>query len=212
MLNFRSNAVHASGMLIVFIFVLGLVSCGNKKTENKEETTSNINAANGSNITLKEKEIDGKPIENYLNLSGADPTVLAYIHGNFEPVDNPETLNLVDTLIHQDGDLFPLYFSCFLQICKEADNKLADALGPYAIEMLVGKTQYTVEKLSKGAPDYFTGLIANELYKKDDWQSEFDNIKQTLDANIGSDPQQKKELDQLIEGIQNDLDHLIHKK
>ena len=120
-----------TGLLSIICLIAIFTACGNKKPGATGQSTETwAIGKETANTILKEKEIDGKPVEHYLSDPDIDPKLLAYVHGEFQPADNPETLQLVDTLVHHDGELEPLYFSCFMQICKQADNELADALVP----------------------------------------------------------------------------------
>ena len=102
-----------------------------------------------------------------------------------------------------------MYYKCFMNICKNADPSLDKYLGSFCIKLLENNTRYCMIKLRQGYPDYFTGLVANEIYAKADWEEEINNLFVRLHLNLeNEDPDLRKELDLFIVGLKNDIEHM----
>lgn len=189
------------------IFIILLTSACQKHSKN-QETVENTSSTPAKPI-ISDQFIDGQPVEYYLNSDDMDKIVLDYYYGRLDIKENEQTGDLLNALIEQKGDLVPMYYRCFMNICKNNGANLQNYLGNYCIKLLEQKTYYCVKKLRQGAPDYFTGLVANEIYKKPNWEEEINNISLKLHLNLENEaPELRKELDLFIVGLKNDIEHL----
>jgi hypothetical protein len=159
---------------------------------------------------LPEDSLEGRPIAWYFAHPDLYPDVRRYLNDSLTLADNAETRILLDTLVAYSGELQPLYFRVLNKICKNAGSDLNHILGGYAMDMLERHTPFCLDQLRKGGPDYFTGFISNELYQRPNWQEELRLYTDRLYGRLpeGSD-ELKKELDYLLEGIVNDIEHMI---
>lgn len=195
-------------LLLSVAVLIVLTGCQRSaKNEAQEVVKKNGTAFSGAIIT--DQFIDGQPVEYYLKSRDIDQIVLDYYYGKIEIKENEETGDLLNTLIQEKGELTPLYFHCFMNICKNNGKHLENYLGNYCIKLLREKTYYCIKKLHQGSPDYFTGLVANEIYKNSDWETEINNIALELHRNLEDEaPDLRKELDLFLVGLKNDIEHL----
>lgn len=175
-------------------------------------------ACNGGNsedrLLDEEKHISivspsGETLYDYMDHPDLDAPVRAFLEGSMVPQNNDETESLLATLVNHSGELTSLYFGVFNKICKEADEDMSELLGPAAMRLLENHTAFCIASLHNGAPDYFTGHISNALYRQDAWENTLKIYSANLYKKIGDDPELIMELNQLMEGIKNDIDHLI---
>lgn len=187
--------------LIVLVIPLYLQCTGKKPTK---ESNQEISTA-----VFSDQFIDGQPVSYYLNSSDIDPSVVDYYYGRIDIQENEKTGMLLNTLIETKNDLTPFYFRCFMNICKNNGEELQSYLGKYCIRLLERNTYYCIKKLRQGSPDYFTGLIANEIYQRNNWESTINNLSLELHLNLENEaPELRKELDLFIVGIKNDIEHM----
>jgi hypothetical protein len=180
--------------------------CQSKK-ERRTELEADMSSEQAH--VFDEQHIDGVAIETYLERPEMNPAVRKYVRGELQPqAGSANTHALLKAMAEAPEDLFPLYFTTFMHMAKSAGPALSEEMGPYAIELLTANTASTLERLRDGAPDYFTGLIANELYKNENWQDVFDNMNETLWQNTGENTALADELQGLMQGIHNDIEHL----
>lgn len=159
---------------------------------------------------LPEDSLEGRPIAWYLTHPDLYSGVRRYLNDSLTLADNTETRILLDTLVAYSGELQPLYFRVLNKICKNAGNDLNHLLGGYAMDMLERHTPFCLNQLQKGGPDYFTGFISNELYQRPNWQEELRLYSDRLYGRLPEDSDElKKELDYLLDGIVNDIEHMI---
>jgi hypothetical protein len=186
-----------------------LIGC-NEQTQKNDQTDA---AGNPIADKKSEKHVNivspsGELLYDYMNHPALDANVKAYLEGNLAPKNNDETRALLETLVKPDGELTSLYFGVFNKICKEADEELSGILGSYAMNLLENHTGFCVASLKNGAPDYFTGHISNAMYTEDGWENTLKIYTSNLYENISGDPNLIMELNHLLEGIKNDINHL----
>ena len=193
---------------IIFITLISLFSC------NEGSIKDNASQQQGSeNDITKEQSVNivspsGDVLYNYMNHPELNQNVKSYLEGTLTPGNNEETRILLDTLILHKGELVSLYFGVFNKICNKNDNSITALLGPGSIQYLENHTKFCVASLQNGAPDYFTGYIANEFSKQSPWENKFKIYTEKLYANLGNNPELIRELNLLLEGIKNDISHL----
>lgn len=194
--------------LLFFLFVL--ISCSQQKSKkNVELAEVNVEDNTSMKMAFSDQFIDGSPINHYLKDPGLPAVVKNYYDGNFVVQVNPSTDSLMNILVTPDDALTPFYFKCFMSICQKADSTLTTYLGEKCILLLENNTHYCINKLKKGSPDYFTGLVANEIYQQENWEDEINNLSLRLHLNLENDaPELRKELDLFIVGVKNDIEHM----
>ncbi len=198
--------------LIPLILVL-LIGC----SENIRKNDLNGKTTQETNREITENHINivspaGELLYDYMNHPELDVHVKAYLEGKVQPANNDETKALLETLVNHQGELTSLYFGVFNKICKEANEELSGILGSYAMLLLENHTNFCVASLRNGAPDYFTGHISNALYLEDGWENTLKIYSSHLYEKIGDDPELILELNHLMEGIKNDINHLSDDK
>jgi len=199
-------------LIIVCILMAG---CGNQK--DKSEADNNIADSVASSLIQSPKTpafndqfIDGQPVYSYLKNSNIPQEVLKYYYGDFEIEENDQTRELLRILIEGEQNLKPFYYRCFVDICADADTTLSSFLGKYAVEMVEENTEYVMQKLNSGSPDFFTGLISNYFYQDKSWEEDVNNLSVRLHQNLEhSTVPVRRELDLFIVGIKNDIEHII---
>ncbi len=188
--------------LPIFLFVL--FSCSNQKPETNDEPEKTTGS-----IAFTDQFIDGLPINHYLKNPDLPEIVKLYYYNQFSVEENDSTNSLMNILITPDEKFTPFYFKCFMNICQNASPKLSPYLGKKCISLLEDNTHYCINKLKKGSPDYFTGLVANEIYQQESWEDEINNLSLRLHLNLENDaPELRKELDLFIVGVKNDIEHM----
>lgn len=193
---------------IILITLISLFSCNQGRNEDK------TNLQQGSEKdTSKEQSVNivsptGDVLYNYMNHPELDPNVKSYLEGTLIPANNEKTKILIDTLIGHNGELVSLYFGIFNKICDKNDNTITTLLGTSSVRYLENHTKFCVASLQNGAPDFFTGYIANEFSKQNPWENKFKIYTERLYANLGNNPELIRELNLLLEGIKNDINHL----
>lgn len=191
------NRILPVALMVIFI------QCGGKKTPSDAEQNDAVEVA------FSDQFIDGQPVSYYLNSSDIDPLVVEYYHGQIDIMENEQTGTLLNTLTETKSDLTPFYYRCFMNICKNNGEELQNFLGKYCIRLLERNTYYCIKKLRQGSPDYFTGLVANEIYQQKEWENEINNLSLELHLNLENEaPELRKELDLFVVGIKNDIEHM----
>ena len=192
-----------SRLLLLVLAVLLCVRCSEKKTSSDDEASKDLQTA------FSDQFIDGQPVSYYLNSSDIHPLAVDYYHGLVDIREDEQTGTLLNVLTGTKNELTPFYYRCFMNICKNNGNELQNFLGKYCIRLLERNTYYCIKKLRQGSPDYFTGLVANEIYQKEDWDNEINALSLELHLNLENEaPELRKELDLFIVGIKNDIEHL----
>ncbi len=198
---------HAHLFLLIILFY----ACNKPSDkENQQEDAQNTTIAPAdSNTAFSDQFIDGQPIASYLKMPELPNIVRAYYSKELEISQNAETDSLMKILISPDENLTPFYYKCFMNICKESNATLSSYLGEKCISLLENNTFYCISKLKDGSPDYFTGLVANEIYQNEDWENEINNLSVRLHINLENEaPELRKELDLFIVGVKNDIEHM----
>lgn len=203
--------------IFCIIFGISLLSCQSKEEKKDQEiqytTPKKSPELKASSRAFDDQFVDGKPVYTYLKLEGIDQNVLDYYYGNFKIERNDSTKSLLQTLNTSKEHLLPFYYRCFVEICKDSDTTMSEFLGKYTIDMVEQHTEYAMNKLNTGSPDYFTGLISNYIYQQRDWENELNELALKLQRNLEYAPRiLRKELDLFIVGIKNDIEHVINKE
>lgn len=190
------------------ILVLILFGCNCDEKEKNEESKDAASKSKETETTVSIVAPSGETLYNYMNHPNLDKYVKDYLQGSFVPGNDDRTKVLLDTLVLHQGELTSLYFGIFNNICKESNEDLSGVLGPYALQLLENHTKFCAASLKNGAPDYFTGYISTEFLKRDSWENQLKIYSEKLYQNVGDDPELIRELNHLIEGIRNDINHL----
>ena len=197
--------------ILILLSTVILFSCGAEQKKNNEASENQeVTNTPELNLAFSDQFIDGQPVKYYLKMEQMPDMVSAYYHGELEIGQNNTTDSLMEILVSPDKNLNPFYYKCFMNICEKADSTLSTYLGEKCIMLLENNTYYCINKLKKGFPDYFTGLVANQIYQGDNWEEEINNLSLRLHLNLENEaPELRKELDLFIVGVKNDIEHMM---
>ena len=201
--------ILSTAFLIFFLFT----QCQENQKGNSTEIDNHNDQENlfhTKNVVFKDQFIEGETIYHYLTNPNVYDIAVLYYYGDLEISQSETSIALIDSCINHKGALRPFYYKCFESMCANADSSIAEMMGKKSIELLQVQTPYVIKKLNEGSPDFFTGLIANVMYKETNWEENVNELFIELHTNLeAQDPTLRQELDLFIVGLKNDIEHMI---